>query len=244
VGAVVQEEFRHPRLAAIYDALDPVRDDLDVYVALAEELSARRVLDVGCGTGTLALMLAGRGCDVVAVDPAAASVAVARGKPGAERVRWVDGDARTPSCTDRDLALITGNAAQAIADQQEWTDTLRGIHACLRPGGHLVLETRDPAARGWEEWTRDATHRTVDLPGVGAVTSWVELTEVDLPLVSFRWTWIFDSDGATLTSDSTLRFRGREEVAADLHATGYVLDDVRDAPDRPGLEFVFLARRE
>ena len=240
---MAQEEFRHPRLAAIYDALDPVRDDLDAYVDLVEELGARRVLDVGCGTGTLALMLAVRGCDVVAVDPAAASLTVARGKPGADRVRWVDGDARTPSCTERDLTLITGNAAQAIADQQEWTAGLRGIHACLRPGGHLVFETRDPAARGWEGWTRDATHRTVDLPGAGTVTSWGELTEVDLPLVSFRWTWIFDSDGATLTSDSTLRFRSREEVAADLHATGYVLDDVRDAPDRPGLEFVFLARR-
>jgi len=240
---VADEEFRHPRLAAIYDALDPVRNDLDVYVDVAEELGAWRILDVGCGTGTLALMLADRGCDVVAVDPATASVAVARAKPGAHRVRWVDGDARTPSCTDRDLALITGNAAQAIADQQEWTATLHGIQACLRPGGHLVFETRDPAARGWEHWTREATHRTVDIPGVGTVTSWVQLTGVDLPLVSFRWTWIFGSDGATLTSDSTLRFRSREEVEAELHATGYLVDGVRDAPDRPGLEFVFFARR-
>jgi len=238
-----EDEFRHPRLAAIYDALDPVRDDLDVYVDIARELGARRVFDVGCGTGTLALLLAERGYDVVAVDPAAASVAVARSKPGADRVRWIDGDATTPCCTDRDLALITGNAAQAITDPAAWTATLEGIHASLRPGGHLVFETRDPAARAWEHWTREATHRTVDIPAVGDVTSWVELTAVDLPLVSFRWTWIFGSDGATLTSDSTLRFRSREEVEAQLHATGYLSDRVRDAPDRPGLEFVFFARR-
>jgi len=46
-----------------------------------------------------------------------------------------------------------------------------------------------------------------------------------------------------LTSDSTLRFRKRDEIEAALVANGYVVDDVRDAPDRPRREFVFLARR-
>lgn len=241
-AVVVDEEFRHPRLAAIYDALDPDRSDLDAYVGIAAELAARRVVDVGCGTGTFALMLAGRGCDVVAVDPAAASLAVARAKPGAQRVRWVEGDATSLPVTDRDLATITGNAAQSIADPEQWTATLTGIRAALRPGGHLVFETRDPAARGWERWTKEATYRTTEILHVGTVTSWVELSAIDWPLVSFRGTWIFDSDSATLTSDSTLRFRDRDEVQADLHAAGYEVVDVRDAPDRPGLEFVFLAR--
>lgn len=49
------EIFEHPRLVAIYDALDPDRRDLDVYAAIAGELGVRRVLDVGCGTGTFAL---------------------------------------------------------------------------------------------------------------------------------------------------------------------------------------------
>jgi len=46
-----------------------------------------------------------------------------------------------------------------------------------------------------------------------------------------------------LASDSTLRFREREEVEAALVEHGFVVDEVRDAPDRPGREFVFVARR-
>jgi hypothetical protein len=46
-----------------------------------------------------------------------------------------------------------------------------------------------------------------------------------------------------LTSASTLRFRHRDEVTASLATEGYVVDDVRQAPDRPGRELVFIARR-
>jgi hypothetical protein len=55
---------------------------------------------------------------------------------------------------------------------------------------------------------------------------------VDLPFVSFRDTYTFGTDGAVITSESTLRFRGREEVASSLAATGYRILEVREAPDR------------
>lgn len=240
---MVDEEFGHPRLAALYDALLHDRGDLGAYVDLVVELGAGRVLDVGCGTGSLALLLAARGCDVIGVDPARASLAVARGKAGADRVLWIDGGATSVTVADRDIALMTGNTAQAISDPGQWTATLQAIHACLRPGGHLAFETRDPAARAWEQWTRAATCQVHDVPGTGEVESWVEVTAVEWPLVSFRWTWSFASDGATLTSTSTLRFRERLEVERDLRANGYELVEVRGAADRPGQELVFLARR-
>ena len=60
--------------------------------------------------------------------------------------------------------------------------------------------------------------------------------------MSFRWTYVFP-DGDVLTSDSTIRFRERGEIEDSLAAHGYALDEVRDAPDRPGRELVFLARR-
>ena len=235
--------FEHPRLAAIYDDLDADRGDLTAYAAIADELGAHRVLDIGCGTGTFALLLADGGRAVVGVDPAAGSLEVARAKPGADRVRWVLGDASSLPPLQADLATMTGNVAQAIVDRSDWDATLRGARAALRPDGHLVLETRDPAFRGWEEWHRASTYRLTEIPGVGSVESWVDLTSVEGPLVSFRGTFVFAADGAVLTSDSTLRFRGRGEVEADLAAHGYALDDVRDAPDRPGRELVFLARR-
>ena len=52
--------FADPCLAAIYDDIDGDRSDLGHYEAIVEELGARRVLDVGCGTGTFACRLAAR----------------------------------------------------------------------------------------------------------------------------------------------------------------------------------------
>jgi SAM-dependent methyltransferase len=240
---MADECYRHARLAALYDPLDPDRGDLAAYLALADELGARSVLDIGCGTGVFALLLADRGLDVVGVDPALASVEVARAKPGADRVRWLHGDATALPPLRVDLATMTGNAAQAITDQDVWRATLRGAYGALRPGGHLVFETRDPDRRAWEGWTRADSHQVAEVPGAGVVESWHELTSVALPLVSFRATYVFAADGVALTSDSTLRFRTRAEVEDDLAAAGFEVAGVRDAPDRPGLEFVFLARR-
>jgi SAM-dependent methyltransferase len=234
--------FADPRLARIYDPGDPDRSDLVAYDAIVDELGAGNVLDIGCGTGTFAVLLAARGIEVVGVDPAAASLDVARAKRGAERVFWHHGDATTLPPVQVDLATMTANVAQVFVTDDDWLATLGGVRAALRPGGHLVFETRVPIRRAWEAWVPEATRSRVGIDGVGWVEAWCELVEVAEPLVTFRWTYVFESDGAVLTSESTLRFRDRDEVGRSLVAAGYVVEDVRDAPDRPGLEHVFIAR--
>ncbi len=240
--------FSHRRLAAVYDPLDPDRGDLDVYAAIVHEFGARRVLDIGCGTGTFAVLLAASGIEVVGLDPAEASLDVARRKPGACSVRWIHGYATelpepAGDLTAVDLATMTANVAQVFLSDADWDATLRAAYAALRPGGRLVFETRDPAAKAWEEWTPQVTRQRTEIDGVGWVDTWNEVTTVDNGLVTFRWTIVFESDGEVLTSESTLRFRTREEVERSLAAAGFALDEVRDAPDRPGREMVFIARR-
>jgi SAM-dependent methyltransferase len=234
--------FADPRLAQVYDAFDGPRDDLDAYLAIAAELGAERVLDVGCGTGSLAILLAGTGRTVVGVDPAAASLAVARSKDANAAVTWVHSDATQVPAVGADLAVMTGNVAQVFLTDHDWAQVLQAVGAALRPHGYLVFETRRPERRAWEEWVADTGPVTLDLPHIGPVEQRREVTGVDLPLVSFRYTYTFLADGTVITSDSTLRFRGRAELESSLAAEDYRVLDVRQAPDRPGREFVFIAQ--
>lgn len=235
--------FSEPRLAQIYDLVEGERDDLDHYLSIAAEFGAGSVLDVGCGTGTFACLLAERGVEAVGVDPAAASLDIARAKPGAQRVQWVHGDVTSLPGLQVDLATMTGNVGMVFLTDEDWSATLRGVYAALRPSGHLVFEVRDPARQPWLNWNRGATCTKLDVPGAGGVETWLDVTEVNGGCVTYRRTYIFAADGMTLTSDSTSRFRSQAEIESSLQSTGYTLVDVRDAPDRPGREWVFIARK-
>jgi SAM-dependent methyltransferase len=168
---MVDAAFEHPCLAAIYDLLDPDRSDLDAYLAMAEEFGARSMLDIGCGTGVFALLLAERGITVTGIDPALASVDVARGKPGAGRVRWLDGDAGDLPPLQIDLVTMTGNVAQAIADPSPIRR--HGVRRCAartrrcgpagglsshgsgvraRPAGGIARLAKPPAAPAGRIW--------------------------------------------------------------------------------------------
>jgi SAM-dependent methyltransferase len=240
---VADAHYEDPRLAGIYDSLDPDRSDLDVYAALMDELGARSVLDIGSGTGTFACQLAQRGLVVVGLDPAAASLEVARTKPGGNRVRWVHGTAIAIPPIQVDVATMTGNVAQVFVADGDWMEALKAINHVLRTGGWLVFESRVPEDQAWRSWTPSESRIRAEIQDVGIVDSWVEVTDVQGPLVSFRSTFVFESDGAVLTSDSTLRFRTREELAESLTKADFAVQEVRDAPDRPGREFVFIAQR-
>jgi SAM-dependent methyltransferase len=237
LGGVGVNPFDDPRIAGVYDSFDSDRSDLDAYVAIVSELGALRVLDLGCGTGALAILLAASGLDVVALDPASAMLDAARAKPGAERVRWICGDATSPSsrvCVD--VVTCTGNAVQAIVDDTDWHRTLDAVRSFLLPDGFFVFETREPSKRAWESWTREHSYAVVD-----GIASWDEVTHIEWPFVTFDSTTVFPG-GTRVVATSTLRFRDRAEVEADLRSAGFLVSSVRDAPDRPGRELVFVAR--
>lgn len=130
---MVDAHFEIPRLAEAYDLLDADRSDLEAYSAIVDELGATRVLDIGCGTGALACMLACRGIDVIGLDPARAALDVSRKRPGGDRVAWVHGELAALPALQVDLATMTGNVAQVFLTDGEWSTTLKGCHRALRP---------------------------------------------------------------------------------------------------------------
>ena len=82
-----------------------------------------------------------------------------------------------------------------------------------------------------------------EVPGVGEVEQRREVTEVALPYVTFRHSYRFTRDHIVLNSPSTLRFRSREEIEESLADSGFMVLEVRDAPDRPRREYIFVAER-
>lgn len=240
---MADELFENPHLAVLYDAFDADRSDLEAYASIVDTYRARAVLDIGCGTGTFACRLAACGIEVIGLDPAEASLQVAQKKPWADRVRWIHADVSALPPVRVDLVTMTGNVAQVFLRDEEWLETLRAVRAVLRPGGLLVFETRNLQAQAWLEWNRERSYTRVEVPMADGVARWFEVTDVRLPFVSFRGTYVFERDGTIITSDSTLRFRSREEITGSLVSVGLSLDEVREAPDRPGREMVFLARR-
>jgi len=241
--ADVDRLYSDADLAALYDPLDPDRRDLDVYVDLVKEFDACSVLDIGCGTGTFACLLASQGHNVIALDPANASLDVARRKSDADKVRWIEGDSTALPPLQVDLVTMTGNVGQVFLTDEEFMSVLRSSRVALRPGGRLVFEVRDPAKKAWLDWTREKSYKRVDLPEVGFLETWVEMTAVREPFVSFLSTFAFGS-GRVITSESTLRFRTEDEVRNLLQAADLFVEEVRGASDRPGRELIFISKKE
>jgi hypothetical protein len=84
---------------------------------------------------------------------------------------------------------------------------------------------------------------TLDVPEMGRVESWIDATDIAGEVMSYRRTYIIAADGTTLTSYSTRRFRSRADIDGSLQSAGFSMLDVRDAPDRPGREWVFVAQK-
>ena len=243
----LDQHYVDPRLVELYDIENTRGADTDFYVRLATDLDARRILDLGCGTGLLTRELAVDGRDVVGVDPAAAMLAYARRQPGADRVRWVEGDSGALGTPDADLLVMTGNVAQVFLDDAAWAATLRDIHAALRPGGHLAFESRNPDDRAWERWTPEATRERFDSPN-GPMESWLEVEGVGDGRVRLAGHNVFLGTGEVVVARSELRFRSLAELTDSLTDAGFAVEQVygdwhRGPVGGTSRVMVFVARR-
>ncbi len=236
--------FEDPRSARVYDLVDGERDDFDLYESILAEFGSGSVLDIGSGTGALGARLGERGIRFHGIEPALGMYLVAEQREVASSVTFQHGTIDdVDSSPPFDAAVMTGNVAQVFLTDEEWLHVLTETQRRLAVDGLLVFETRDPAQQAWLGWTKERTTQRLEHPTEGPIEDWVDVRDVDPPFVTFDGVVRFLDDDHEIRSTSTLRFRTRHELDASLADAGFEVVDVRDAPDRPKLEWVYIARR-
>lgn len=115
--------------------------DALIQLLQARGVSNGRLLDVGCGTGSLALKLAASGYEVAGLDRSAALLAQARRKPGAERIEWIEADVLT-WCSEPvyDVIVSTADVLNHLPTLDDWQRVLTALAGALRRGGLLFLD--------------------------------------------------------------------------------------------------------
>lgn len=216
---VVDRSFADLSLAAWYDRLNPWGPGDDFCLDLV--MSARAVLDVGCGTGRLLreARRAGHTGRLMGIDPAAAMLVQARRRePGVE---WVLGDLRTVRWRGEfDLVVMTGHAFQVLVHDEELRLALAAVRTALAADGRFVFETRNPAARAWETWTPDRARQLGDGNG-GVVRVWHEVESAPVAgRVTFTETFEGECWPHPQVSRSTLRFLDEDTLSGFLTGPG------------------------
>jgi SAM-dependent methyltransferase len=234
--------YTDPRLARLYDLGCGWGPDSAFYLSLAGP-APQRILDLGCGTGILADAYAALGHNVTGVDPAPAMLAVARGKPQAGRITWVNATAQAFDSPERfDLIVMTGHAFQVLLTDADIAATLAVMRNHLAPGGLIAFESRNPAidwAHRWHGVTQDHV-----LDGQ-TIRQTFRVLARNADRVMFETHYAFAD--ATLTSRSTLRFAGLDVIAGHLRAAGLqvrsLFGDWDRAPFTPAIsdEMIFIA---
>ncbi|MBZ0290952.1 MAG: class I SAM-dependent methyltransferase [Anaerolineae bacterium] len=241
-------EFYDPRLVAIYDTVCPIEEYRDFYVNLAASLGAASILDLGCGTGLLTYELATAGHRMIGVEPSALMLAVARQRLAGMEVQWIEGGVSAIHNVQANLAIMTGHVAQFFHEDDDWRQALDVFHAALRPGGHLVFESRNPLFQHWNQWTPEATYRTFAESPAGPFEYWSEVLSVTGDRVLTALHYRFTQSGAELVSVGELRFRTCDEIRQSLERAGFSVETIYGDWDRSlsnddSPEMIFVARR-
>jgi SAM-dependent methyltransferase len=110
------------------------------------------VLDLGAGTGRLAVPLVERGLAVHAIEISPEMVAQLLAKPGGDRVEVVVGDMTTATAPGEfTLAYVGHNTIVALPDQRAQVRLFANAAAHLRPGGRFALESQVRRRVDWDD---------------------------------------------------------------------------------------------
>lgn len=135
------------RIASVYDELYTWYLDTDTAVeALAKLAGGGPVLELGVGTGRLAVPLVERGIDVHGIDASEAMVERMRGKPGGDRVTVSVGDFADVAAPGGPypLILVAFSTLFALGTQEEQIRCFRGVAEALAPDGVFLVEAFVP----------------------------------------------------------------------------------------------------
>jgi SAM-dependent methyltransferase len=198
------------RVAARYDEAEADMFDpavVDAAVDLLAELAGDgRALELGIGTGRIALPLAQRGVRVHGIDLSQAMVARLRAKPGGEDIGVTIGDFATTTVDGTfSVAYLVFNTIMNLTTQAAQVACFRNVAAHLEPGGCFVIEVGVPSLRQLPPGeTLRAFHVSdtgwgideFDVAKQGLISHHFELVDGKLDRVSipFRYAWPAELD--------------------------------------------------
>lgn len=208
-------------------------------LSLWEELSAAAsgpVLDLGCGTGRVALHLGRRGCEVVALDQEPKLVVALEERAQGLPIRALVGDARDLDLGRQfPLILAPMQLVQLLADAEERAACLGGIAAHLSAGGTAALAIVDDVDGGaeWSSWSsheRPSRPEEPPLPDTREVDGTV-YSSLPLPtvldggaIVVRRLRQTVTPDGRLAEEENTIRLRALAAEQLEDEARGAGLE--------------------
>ena len=206
---------RYDEDTAMFDpaVVDPVVD------FLAELAGDGAALELGIGTGRIALPLAVRGVRVYGIDLSEAMVARLRAKPGADDIDVTIGDFATTRVDGAfSLAYLVFNTIGNLTTQDEQVACFENAAAHLEPGGYFVIEVgvpgfrRLPPGETMRVFAARETHWGVDeydVASQGLTSHHFSLVDgrFELRSVPFRYVWPAELDLMARMAGMTLRER-------------------------------------